>query len=141
VKPTPRVVGDPLYGNGGFDFEQVEHIVIDQDPDTALCGVDQTDGGFALSSRNAVLGCSGRLCVGGSGCCALLPDRKRDTLLGCFRDCRVNVHKEPDQRGLSPCANRYSEPNNYARRNAVVIGEHRAGDAARQRSADVENDR
>ena len=43
AKPTPRVVGDPLYGNRGFDFEQREHIVTDQDPDTALCGVDQTD--------------------------------------------------------------------------------------------------
>lgn len=43
VKPTPRVVGDPLYGNGGLDFEQTEHIVTDEDPDTALCGVDQTD--------------------------------------------------------------------------------------------------
>jgi hypothetical protein len=42
-KPPPRVVGDPLYGNGGFDFEQVEHVVTDEDPDTALCGVDQTD--------------------------------------------------------------------------------------------------
>jgi hypothetical protein len=43
VKLAPRVAGDPLYGNGGFDFEQVEHIVTDEDPDTALCGIDQTD--------------------------------------------------------------------------------------------------
>jgi hypothetical protein len=42
AKPT-RVVGDPLYGNGGFDFEQVEHVVTDEEPDTALCGIDQTD--------------------------------------------------------------------------------------------------
>ena len=25
------------------DFEQVEHLVSEEDPDTALCGVDQTD--------------------------------------------------------------------------------------------------
>jgi hypothetical protein len=43
VKLAPRVAGDPLYGNGGFDFEQVEHIVTDEEPDTALCGIDQTD--------------------------------------------------------------------------------------------------
>jgi hypothetical protein len=27
----------------GTDFEQIEHLVSDEDPDTALCGVDQTD--------------------------------------------------------------------------------------------------
>jgi hypothetical protein len=27
---------------GGFRFEECEHIVRDDDPDTALCGVDQT---------------------------------------------------------------------------------------------------
>jgi hypothetical protein len=43
TKPKPRVEGDPLFGNGGFEFEQVEHLVGDEDPDTALCGVDQTD--------------------------------------------------------------------------------------------------
>jgi hypothetical protein len=43
VKPAPRVIGDPLHRNGGFDFEQVEHIVTEEDPETALCGVDQTD--------------------------------------------------------------------------------------------------
>jgi hypothetical protein len=43
AKPKPRVEGDPLFGNDGFDFEQVEHLVDDDDPDTALCGIDQTD--------------------------------------------------------------------------------------------------
>ena len=32
----------PVRGIGGVDFEQVEHLVRDDDPDTALCGVDQT---------------------------------------------------------------------------------------------------
>jgi hypothetical protein len=27
----------------GTSFEECEHIVRDDDPDTALCGVDQTD--------------------------------------------------------------------------------------------------
>ena len=43
VKPKPRIENDPLYGNGGADFEQVEHLVSDEDPDTSLCGIDQTD--------------------------------------------------------------------------------------------------
>jgi hypothetical protein len=43
AKPKPLVEGDPLFGNGGFDLDQVEHLVSDEDPDTALCGVDQTD--------------------------------------------------------------------------------------------------
>jgi hypothetical protein len=30
-------------GNSGFGFEESEHIVRDDDVDTALCGVDQTD--------------------------------------------------------------------------------------------------
>jgi hypothetical protein len=30
-------------GNEGFRFEEHEHIVKDDDVDTALCGVDQTD--------------------------------------------------------------------------------------------------
>ena len=42
-RTAPRVDGDPFYGNDGRDFEQVEHLVGDEDPDTALCGVDQTD--------------------------------------------------------------------------------------------------
>lgn len=33
----------PLFGNAGHAFEECEHIVRDDDPDTALCGVDQTD--------------------------------------------------------------------------------------------------
>lgn len=40
--PAPRVEADPLHGSGGRGFEQVEHLVTDEDPDTALCGVDQT---------------------------------------------------------------------------------------------------
>ena len=42
-RTAPRVEGDPFYGNDGRDFDQVEHLVTDDDPDTALCGVDQTD--------------------------------------------------------------------------------------------------
>ncbi len=30
-------------GRSGVGFEECEHIVADEDPDTALCGVDQTD--------------------------------------------------------------------------------------------------
>jgi hypothetical protein len=30
------------YGPGGTSFEECEHLVSDEDPDTALCGVDQT---------------------------------------------------------------------------------------------------
>lgn len=41
--PTHTVIPRPLRGLDGTDFEQVEHIVHDDDPDTALCGVDQTD--------------------------------------------------------------------------------------------------
>jgi hypothetical protein len=43
ARPSRRVEGDPLFGNRGVDFEQVEHLVGDEDPDTALCGIDQTD--------------------------------------------------------------------------------------------------
>lgn len=42
ARPRPRVEGDILYGNGGRAFEEVEHLVDDADPDTALCGIDQT---------------------------------------------------------------------------------------------------
>ena len=31
-----------LFG-GRTRFEEIEHLVSDEDPDTALCGVDQTD--------------------------------------------------------------------------------------------------
>ena len=34
---------EPAGGREVFDFEDCEHIVHDDDPDTALCGVDQTD--------------------------------------------------------------------------------------------------
>jgi hypothetical protein len=43
TRPRPRVEGDPLGGDRRRVFEQVEHLVTDEDPDTALCGVDQTD--------------------------------------------------------------------------------------------------
>jgi hypothetical protein len=43
TRPARRVEGDPLYGKDGRDFEQVEHLVTDEEPDTALCGIDQTD--------------------------------------------------------------------------------------------------
>ena len=42
-KLEPRFRDDPLFGNRGRDFEQVEHLVPGDDPDTALCGLDQTD--------------------------------------------------------------------------------------------------
>jgi hypothetical protein len=42
VKPRPRFAGDPMFGNGGRMFEEVEHLVADESPDTALCGVDQS---------------------------------------------------------------------------------------------------
>jgi hypothetical protein len=32
-----------LAGNNGYGFEEREHIVREDDVDTALCGVDQTD--------------------------------------------------------------------------------------------------
>jgi hypothetical protein len=41
--PARRVEGDPLFGNAGHEFEEVEHLVSDEEPDTALCGIDQTD--------------------------------------------------------------------------------------------------
>ena len=31
-----------LFG-GRTGYEEIEHLVSDEDPDTALCGVDQTD--------------------------------------------------------------------------------------------------
>ena len=39
---TTPARSDPFFGNQGFGFEQSEHIVRDDDADTALCGVDQT---------------------------------------------------------------------------------------------------
>jgi hypothetical protein len=41
-RPRPRVKGDPNAGTGGRPFDEVEHLVHDDDPDTALCGIDQT---------------------------------------------------------------------------------------------------
>ena len=43
VTPERRVERDPLFGNNGHDFDEVEHLVSDEDPNTALCGIDQTD--------------------------------------------------------------------------------------------------
>jgi hypothetical protein len=34
---------EALLGKNGTAFEECEHIVKDDDPDTALCGIDQTD--------------------------------------------------------------------------------------------------
>ena len=39
--PTPRIA--PLGSKDVFGFEECEHLVSDEDPDTALCGIDQTD--------------------------------------------------------------------------------------------------
>jgi hypothetical protein len=41
--PTHTIVPRPIRGLDGVDFEEIEHIVSEDDPDTALCGVDQTD--------------------------------------------------------------------------------------------------
>ena len=43
VKPRPRFEGDPMFGNGGRAFDEVEHLVHDDNPDLALCGIDQKD--------------------------------------------------------------------------------------------------
>jgi hypothetical protein len=40
--PTRRPEAVPPLGHGGRAFEECEHIVFEEDPDTALCGVDQT---------------------------------------------------------------------------------------------------
>jgi hypothetical protein len=49
---TPSTKRDPWAGNNGFEFEECEHIVSDDDADTALCGIDQTgvpwDQGFPV---------------------------------------------------------------------------------------------
>jgi hypothetical protein len=49
---TPGTKNDPWAGNDGFGFEESEHIVSDDDADTALCGIDQTgvpwDQGFPV---------------------------------------------------------------------------------------------
>jgi hypothetical protein len=38
-----RVTSAVLPGCNGFDFDQVEHLVPDDDADTALCGLDVSD--------------------------------------------------------------------------------------------------
>jgi hypothetical protein len=38
----PRPKPKPGRGTRGHRFEECEHLVSDEDPDTALCGVDQT---------------------------------------------------------------------------------------------------
>ena len=49
---TPGTRRDRRAGNDGFGFEECEHIVSDDDADTALCGIDQTgvpwDQGFPV---------------------------------------------------------------------------------------------
>jgi hypothetical protein len=37
-----RPKAEPRRVAGGHRYEECEHIVTDEDPDTALCGVDQT---------------------------------------------------------------------------------------------------
>ena len=41
--PTRTLLPRPIKGFDGRPFDEVEHLVQDDDPDTALCGVDQTD--------------------------------------------------------------------------------------------------
>jgi hypothetical protein len=41
--PTTTPRADRRYGNDGFEFEDAEHLVSDEDPDTALCGIDQSN--------------------------------------------------------------------------------------------------
>jgi hypothetical protein len=36
-------LGKSLVDRMRTGFEEIEHLVSDEDPDTALCGVDQTD--------------------------------------------------------------------------------------------------
>lgn len=38
---SPQI--EALFGVDGRAFEECEHLVSDHDPDTALCGVDQTN--------------------------------------------------------------------------------------------------
>jgi hypothetical protein len=42
TRPTTTPKADPRHEDGGSHFEECEHIVRDDDEDTALCGVDQT---------------------------------------------------------------------------------------------------
>jgi hypothetical protein len=41
--PTHTLLPRPIRGFDGTSFDEVEHIVRNDDPDIALCGVDQTD--------------------------------------------------------------------------------------------------
>jgi hypothetical protein len=41
--PTRTLLPRPVRGLDGRAFDEVEHLVRDDDPDTALCGIDQTD--------------------------------------------------------------------------------------------------
>jgi hypothetical protein len=45
VPADPQAPVQPRFrgGSDGFRFDECEHIVHDDDPDTALCGIDQTD--------------------------------------------------------------------------------------------------
>jgi hypothetical protein len=43
VSVTTTSRPETLLGRNGLQFEECEHIVSDEDPDTALCGIDQTD--------------------------------------------------------------------------------------------------
>lgn len=40
---TPAVRPRNVAERDDIDWEEVEHVVFDDDPDTALCGVDQSD--------------------------------------------------------------------------------------------------
>ena len=40
---SPIPIRLPRFGYDGRTFDECEHIVHDDDPDTALCGVDQTN--------------------------------------------------------------------------------------------------
>jgi hypothetical protein len=42
-RARPGTGGQPLAGSNGHPWDEVEHLVSDEDPDTALCGVDQAD--------------------------------------------------------------------------------------------------
>lgn len=38
----PAIAPDRFFGNAGHGFEECEHLVHDDDENTALCGIDQT---------------------------------------------------------------------------------------------------
>jgi hypothetical protein len=41
--PMTATLKQRLLDRMDTDFDEIEHLVEDDDPDTALCGVDQTD--------------------------------------------------------------------------------------------------